>query len=160
MLQVLYRATGTVVGWLDRHGQPLLLLALRLYMAQAFFLAGLTKIRDWDTTLLLFMDEYHVPVLPPAVAAVAGTFGELVFPVLLVLGLFGRFAAAALFFVNIVAVISYPGLAEPALKEHFYWGTLLLVLLAFGPGRWAVDHWLRSWWTISGAFMRRPRLQR
>ena len=65
------------------------LLAARLYVAQVFFSAGLTKLRDWDTTLALFADEYHVPLLPPAVAAVAGTAGELVLPLLLALGLGG-----------------------------------------------------------------------
>ena len=37
---------------------------IRLYISKVFFLSGLTKIRDWDTTLTLFQDEYHVPVLP------------------------------------------------------------------------------------------------
>ncbi len=61
-------------------------LAARLYVANVFFLAGLTKIRDWDTTLALFADEYMVPFLSPALAAFGGTAGELVLPVLLVLG--------------------------------------------------------------------------
>lgn len=119
--------------------QSPLLLLMRLYVAQVFWLSGLTKIRDWDTTLLLFTEEYKVPLLSPTFAAYSGTFGELVFPVLLVLGLGGRYAAAALFIVNIVAVISYPGLAEPALFQHFAWGTMLAVLAIVGPGRWAAD---------------------
>lgn len=123
---------------LDSLQSPLLLL-MRLYVAQVFWLSGLTKIRDWDTTLLLFTEEYQVPLLSPTLAAYSGTFGELVFPVLLVLGLGGRYAAAALFFVNIVAVVSYPGMAEPALFQHFAWGTLLAVLATVGPGRWAAD---------------------
>ena len=64
--------------------QPAGALAARLYIAQVFWLAGLTKIRDWETTLLLFTEEYRVPVLPPAWAAVSGTAGELLLPVLLV----------------------------------------------------------------------------
>lgn len=119
--------------------QSPLLLLMRLYVAQVFFAAGLTKLRDWDTTLLLFTEEYKVPLLSPTLAAWSGTFGELVFPVLLVLGLGGRYAALALFVVNIVAVISYPGLAEPALFQHFAWGTMLAVLAIVGPGRWAAD---------------------
>ena len=73
--------------------QPAGALAARLYIAQVFWLAGLTKIRDWETTLLLFTEEYRVPLLPPAWAAVSGTAGELLLPVLLVLGLGGRLAA-------------------------------------------------------------------
>ena len=83
--------------------QPLALLAARLYVASVFFRSGLTKLRDWDITLSLFADEYHVPLLNPTVAAFMGTGAELALPVLLVLGLFGRFAAAGLTILNIVA---------------------------------------------------------
>jgi putative oxidoreductase len=115
------------------------LLAARLYVAQGFFLSGLTKLRDWETTLALFQDEYHVPLLPPALAACAGTAGELVLPVLLVVGLAGRFAAAGLSVVNVVAVLSLAELGEAALQQHQFWGSLLLGLLLWGPGRWSVD---------------------
>ncbi len=119
--------------------QPLALLAARLYVAQVFFLSGLTKIRDWDTTLALFADEYHVPLLPTELAAVLGTGGELVLPVLLALGLFGRFAALGLFVVNFVAVLSLAEIAPAALQQHQFWGSLLVGLLLWGPGRWSLD---------------------
>jgi putative oxidoreductase len=117
-------------------------LAARLYVGHAFFLSGLTKIRDWDTTLALFMDEYHVPLLPANVAAVMGTTGELVLPVLLVLGLAGRFAAAGLSVVNAVAVVSLMEIAGPALQQHVFWGSLLIGLLLWGPGRWSIDRFV------------------
>ena len=109
--------------------QPLALLAARLTVAQAFFLSGLTKLRDWDTTLALFADEYHVPLLPPELAAVMGTAGELVLPVLLVAGLGGRFAAAGLSVVNVVAVLSLAEIAPAALQQHVFWGCLLLAVM-------------------------------
>ncbi|MGH8846843.1 MAG: DoxX family membrane protein, partial [Polaromonas sp.] len=56
--------------------QPAAALLARLYLAQVFFLSGLTKIRDWDTTIALFTDEYKVPLLSPALAAAMGTTGE------------------------------------------------------------------------------------
>ena len=121
------------------------LLAARLYVAQAFFLSGLTKLRSWDSTLALFMDEYKVPVLPPEVAAVAGTTGELVLPVLLALGLAGRFAAAGLSVVNVVAVISLAEIAPAALSQHMLWGSLLVVILLWGPGRWSLDRFAMPW---------------
>jgi putative oxidoreductase len=124
-------------------GGDLIDLALRIYVGKVFFLSGLVKIRDWDSTLALFSDEYHVPVLPPPIAAVLGTFGELVFPVFLVLGLGTRFAALGLTLVNIMAVVSYwhvLSTLEPALAQHFLWGTLLLVTLFHGPGRISIDH--------------------
>jgi putative oxidoreductase len=122
----------------------LLLLATRLYVAWQFFKSGLVKIDDWDTTLLLFQEEYHVPLLPPALAAVAGTTGELLFPSLLVLGLGTRYAALGLSAVNIMAVVSYAHVllaegSEAALGQHQLWGYMLLVVLVFGPGRISVD---------------------
>jgi len=117
-------------------------LGIRLYISKVFFLSGLTKIRDWDTTLTLFQEEYHVPVLPPELAAVMGTAGELILPLFLTLGLATRFAAVGLSFVNIMAVVSYwhfLNMAEPALAQHVYWGVLILVVLLHGPGKISLD---------------------
>jgi putative oxidoreductase len=125
------------------HLQAPAALAARIFVGMAFFRSGLTKIVDWNTTLALFADEYHVPLLPPHIAAFAGTFGELFFPVLLILGLFGRFSAMSLFFVNIVAVLSLSEIAPAALQQHQFWGTLLLALVLWGPGKWSIDAW---WW--------------
>ncbi len=122
---------------------PLLDLGIRLYVANVFWKSGLTKLQSWDTTLALFENEYHVPLLSPAVAATLGTAAELVFPVLLVLGLAGRFSALALFAFNIVAVVSYPDLNEAGLKDHLYWGILLAVTALHGPGKLSFDHWIR-----------------
>ena len=119
--------------------QPLAQLAARLYVAKVFFWSGLTKVRDWDTTLALFHDEYHVPWLPPELAALLGTGGELLLPVLLAAGLFGRFAALGLSVVNAVAVLSLAEIAEPALNQHVFWGSLLAGLLLWGPGRLSLD---------------------
>jgi putative oxidoreductase len=123
--------------------QPLAGLLARLYVAQVFFMSGLTKLRDWDITLALFADEYHVPLLPTPVAAVMGTGGELMLPVLLVLGLGGRFAALGLSVVNVVAVLSLSEIAPAALQQHITWGVLLVVLAVFGSGKWAADSFLR-----------------
>ena len=117
-------------------------LLIRLYVAKVFFLSGLTKISDWDKTVFLFQEEYDVPLLPPEIAGALGTFGELFFPVLLALGLVTPLAALGLSFVNLMAVVSYWAVlkdAEPALAQHMYWGTLLLVTLLHGPGRISLD---------------------
>ncbi len=122
--------------------QPLFALAVRLYIFRVFFLSGLTKLRSWDSTLYLFSNEYHVPVLPPAVAAVMGAGGELIFPVLLLLGWQGRFAAAGLFVVNLVAVMSYPGLEAVMIKDHVLWAVLIAYLFFHGVGRWSLSEGL------------------
>ena len=124
--------------------QPVALLAARLYVAKVFLLSGLTKLRDWDTTLALFMDEYHVPLLPAEWAAWLGTGAELILPVLLVLGLGGRIAALGLFALNAVAVISLMDVADAALQQHIFWGSLLAGLAIYGSGPWSLDRWLAS----------------
>jgi putative oxidoreductase len=126
-------------GWLA-HG---LGLGIRLLLASVFFQAGMTKIASWSTTLALFENEYQVPFLPPDVAAYLGTGVELFFPVLLVLGLGSRVAALVLFVFNIIAVVSYPDLSEVGLKDHQYWGLLLLAPLLYGPGKLSLDHLIR-----------------
>lgn len=122
--------------------RPLTALAARVYVAQVFFLAGVTKLRDWSSTLDLFAYEYQVPLLPPVLAAWLGTAGELILPILLVLGLSGRVAALGLSGVNVMAVLSLPDMPEAAFQLHVFWGSLLAGLAVYGPGPWSVDCWL------------------
>jgi putative oxidoreductase len=128
------------------HAQSLALLVARLYLAQVFFLSGLTKLRDWSSTLALFNDVYQVPLLPPALAAYMGTAGELALPVFLVLGLAGRFAGAGLFVVNLMAALSLAAddFSPAAQAQHTLWGVLALAVLLFGAGRWSVDRFIRA----------------
>jgi putative oxidoreductase len=139
----LYRTTFRFDGLLTEWGGSLMSLALRLYVGSVFFRSGLIKIQDWDSTLQLFTDEYHTPLLSPEVAAVMGAAGELALPLLLFVGLLSRPAALGLFMVNLMAVISYPQLwafdCPAAINDHKYWGIMLLVLVVFGPGRFALD---------------------
>ncbi|WP_083749155.1 DoxX family protein [Pelomonas sp. KK5] len=131
-----------VPGWIRTilsHLQSLALLASRLYVAQVFLLSGLTKIRDWSVTLALFQDEYHVPFLPPELAAYMGTAGELGLSSLLIIGLGTRFAAAGLTVVNIMAVLSLEEIAPAALMGHQLWGTLIVAIGLWGAGRWSAD---------------------
>ena len=50
-----------VMDWLS----PLFLLGLRVYVANAFFKSGLTKIADFSSTVALFENEYKVPLISP-----------------------------------------------------------------------------------------------
>ncbi len=133
--------------------QSLFAFGARLYVSWQFFKSGYIKITTWDSTLYLFENEYHTPLLSPHVAAVVGTFGELFFPTVLVLGIAGRFSAIGLFAVNAMAVISYANVLlaegyEAALAQHVLWGTLLLFLIIYGPGKISLDYLLnRSRWS-------------
>jgi putative oxidoreductase len=123
-------------------------LVLRTFVAWQFLKAGIVKVSNWEGTLSLFREEYTIPVIPPELAAVMGAGGELAFSTLLILGLFSRPAALGLFAVNAMAVISYPQLwtfeCPAAINDHFYWGICLLVLIVVGPGKIAVDQWLKK----------------
>lgn len=126
-----------------------LLLATRLWVSWQFLKSGWLKVTGWESTLELFRSEYQVPLLPPAAAAVAGAAGEVIFPLLLVLGLFARVGALGLFAVNLMAVVSYWHVLgqegfEAALAQHVLWGFMALVLCAFGAGRFSLDHLLTS----------------
>jgi len=144
LLQALMNLCNPLIGLVERWLTPAFDLGIRLYVAEVFFRSGWLKLIDWETTLVLFENEYHVPVLSPTVAAVMGTAGELGLPVLLALGLAGRFGAAGLFVVNLMAVISYPDLPDLGRQDHLLWGVLLLVIVMHGAGRFSVDAWLNK----------------
>ncbi len=134
--------------------QPLSLLLFRLWVALAFWRAGIVKLDDPMGTSYLFNYEYHVPILSPDLAATVGTYVELIVPWLLGLGLFGRISAIFLFVYNIVAVISYPALWPNGLWagfigaefiDHKAWGLMLLAIILFGPGKFSVDAAISRW---------------
>jgi putative oxidoreductase len=131
-------------GLLDRLA-PLADLVTRLYLAKVFIASGWNKVQDWESTLYLFREEYHVPLLPPELAAYLGAGGELVLPVLLAFGLWTRFSACGLFIINVVAVISYfDSLKDSpaALQDHLQWGLLLSLLIVGTVKQLTVDHLL------------------
>lgn len=132
------KASYGIECWL----RPLFDLGLRFYLWQVFFRAGWLKLSDWSGTLSLFDYVYHVPVLPPHLAAIMGTAGEIGFSTLLLLGLASRFAAGGLFVVNLMAVMSFPDIPAIGLKDHYLWCSLILVLLFHGAGRLSLDHWV------------------
>lgn len=140
------RACARLFERLQPWALALFLLALRLLLADVFLRSGLLKLQSWDSTLTLFEHEYQVPLLPPALAAVLGTAGEVALPILLLAGLCSRFAAAGLFVVNLVAALSYPDLSPAGLKDHVLWGWWCAMLVVCGAGRLALDAWLLRRW--------------
>lgn len=124
---------------LERYLTPLFDLGIRGYLVWVFFRSGLTKIQSWDSTLWLFENEYSVPYLPPELAAWLATATELTLPVFILLGLGSRVAAAVLFVFNAIAVISYPDLDIGAVRQHYLWGALMLVLVFHGAGKLSLD---------------------
>jgi putative oxidoreductase len=112
----------------------------RLGIAAVFFTSGRTKvdgiIHITDSTYELFRTEYALPLLPPEIAAVAATWSEHVFSILLVLGLFTRLSASALFAMTLtIEIFVYPD----AWPTHLSWAAILLPLMFRGGGGWSLD---------------------
>jgi putative oxidoreductase len=129
---------GHALRWLDRIPYTLLAIPLRLAVATVFWNSAMAHLASWETTLTLFEEEYKVPVLPPDLAAYLAVGIEVTTPVLLVLGLLTRPAAAVLLgMVTVIEVFVYP----QAWPTHIQWAAMLLVLLARGPGKFSLD-WL------------------
>lgn len=141
-------ANGTLSNSLNKLQSPLLL-TFRAWIAYVFINSGLQKVSTWNDeygVMYLFKEEYHVPLLDPVVAAYLATAGELILPVLILAGFATRLSAVALSILNIVAVISYyETLAKVGqVTPHIFWGSMLLALITFGPGFFAIDQWLKS----------------
>ena len=117
-----------------------LALVARLGVASVFFLAGRTKVEGFlhitDGAYSLFAEEYALPLIPSDLAAHLATYGEHLFPVLLVLGLFTRLSALALLGMTLVIqLFVYPD----AWSTHLSWAAILLFLTAKGGGKWSLD---------------------
>ena len=128
----------------------------RFSIAAVFWKSGQTKVEGFvidliggefslgwprlsDSAVALFKDEYHLPLIAPEIATPLAAFAEHFFPLLILLGLAARLSALAL--LGMTAVIQmqvYPG----AYPTHGVWAAVLLYLVAHGPGKVSVDHWI------------------
>ena len=126
-------------------------LVMRLALAVPFWKSGILKWNGFgrlnDTAVTLFTDEfmlhlpggpYHFPA-PSVMAFLSGT-GEILFPVLLVLGLGTRFAALGLLFMTAIVELTVPD----GWPIHLTWAAMALGIMAWGPGRISADHLIRG----------------
>lgn len=139
-IAVLIRPFIRLFNWLS----PVSDLLARIWVAQLFFFAGIVKVQSWESTQMLFAHLYKVPFLSPYVAAVLGTSAELILPILLVLGLGGRFLIFIFFCYNAICAISYPFLwtsqGIAGLDQHISWGLLLMLMMFHGSGKFSLDY--------------------
>jgi len=128
-------------------------ITVRLYLLKVFFMSGMTKLQSWQSTLDLFAYEYNVPFLPSELAAYLGTAAELIFPVLILLGLLTRPAAIGLFFLNAMATYVYSQTDYfnfTGLADHLLWGAMILIYVISGPMRLSIDSLLDKRFSSSG----------
>ena len=131
------RCVAALGTWI---GHDLLALSARFGIAAVFWLSGRTKVEGLltvsDGAVALFLEEYRVPLLAPELAAHLAAYAEHLFPVLLVLGLFTRFAALALFGMTaVIQIFVYPD----AWPTHLVWATAMLYLIGRGGGGLSLD---------------------
>lgn len=130
----------SAIGLLDRIPADIPQIFFRAGMGLVFWRSAQSKLASWDTTLLLFKEEYRVPLLPPELAASMATAVELSTPILLVLGLATRFGAAAMLGMTLVIqFLVYP----QNYPDHLLWAGPLLYLILRGPGALSLDHLIR-----------------
>jgi len=125
-------------------------LVLRFALAVPFWKSGILKWDGFlhlsDTAVSLFTDEFmlHLPGGPypfpaPAVMAFLSGCGEIIFPVLLVLGLGTRFAALGLLAMTLIVELTVPD----GWPIHLTWAAMALAIIAGGPGRLSLDQLIR-----------------
>lgn len=115
----------------------ILQLGMRIGVGAVFFKAGLLKYNSPEFAILLFRDEYQVPLLAPEVAARLAMANELTVPILLFLGLATRLATLPLLgMIAVIQIFVYPN----AWTDHLLWGSILGFLLTRGPGALSLDY--------------------
>ena len=123
--------------WLARFPLSVIQLAGRVGVGAVFFKAGLLKYNSPEFTILLFRDEYQVPLLDPAVAARIAMIQELTIPIFLFLGLATRLATIPLLgMILVIQTFVYPN----AYNDHLVWGSILVLVLTRGPGVFSLDY--------------------
>ncbi|NMX65086.1 DoxX family protein [Pseudomonas sp. WS 5079] len=149
-----------VIQAFEKIPYSLIALVARFSIAAVFWKSGQTKVEGLaidlvdgtfelgmphlaSSTVPLFQSEYRIPFVPAEAAAYMATFAEHFFPVLILLGLATRLSALALLGMTLVIqLFVYPD----AYPTHGTWIALLLVLMAKGPGRVSIDHWIARRW--------------
>ncbi|ROM79937.1 hypothetical protein BK652_20815 [Pseudomonas brassicacearum] len=147
------------IALLEQIPHSLIAFIARFSIAAVFWKSGQTKVEGlaidlidgtfqlgWphlaDSTVPLFKSEYPVPLLSAEVAAHLAAFAEHFFPVLILLGLATRFSALALLGMTLaIQTFVYPD----AYPTHGTWAAVLLYLMARGPGKLSIDHWVAVW---------------
>lgn len=140
------RLIGAVLAWLTWLAALVAPPLLRIALAIPFFRSGLTK---WDGMSLsssatyLFENEFKLHVFGmaydfpmPTIAAHASAMGEIVLPILLVLGLATRFAAVGILVMTAIIQLVVP---DGWLTFHLPWAAMAFALIALGPGALSLD---------------------
>jgi len=140
--------TRNVFGLLNRAGEWLAPLGLRLLLAYEFWESGLEKLHgmNWFASI---QDKFPFPcnVVPPEISWQIATWSELIGPIALVLGLGTRFASVSLIILTVVAWVSVHAgngynIVDNGFKLPLIYLIMFVPLLLSGPGKLSLDHWI------------------
>jgi putative oxidoreductase len=138
LLRFSRRSTDFSVRVLRGLAWPKVELAIRLWLAQIFFVSGVLKLTHWDTALYLATHEYPVSWLSPSSAAAIGVCIEVIGGALLTLGFMTRYAAAPMLALALVAQFAYL-----PFDNQLFWTALFGWYAVCGAGPISVDSMLR-----------------
>lgn len=147
--------TQNIFGLLNRAGEWLSPLGLRLLLAYEFWQAGFEKLHG-DNWFADIQDQFPFPLnlVPVDISWQLSTWTELIGPVALVLGLGTRFASVSLIILTIVAWVSVHAgngynVSDNGFKLPLIYLIMFVPLLLSGPGKLSLDHWIARWQTRS-----------
>jgi putative oxidoreductase len=161
-MNTLLNKIGEIEKNFQRIPHSVIAFVARFSLAATFWQSGQSKIEglainvvhgEWmlgwphlaDGTIELFRDEYRLPLINPEWAAYMATVAEHALPLLLLVGLFTRWAALGLLLMTLtIQLLVYPS----AWMVHGLWATGLMFLMVQGSGCASLDFW------ISGKFKR------
>jgi putative oxidoreductase len=124
------------IAALDAAPYDAIALIARAATFSVFIRSGTQKLSDWNSTLLLFQNEYHTPVLPPEIAAYTATTLEIGCSSLILAGLLTRVSTLLLLGMTLtIQLFIYP----EAWPTHIQWLAFMIVLVLRGPGRVSLD---------------------
>ena len=130
---------ATMFRFLERTAGPVVDLAIRIWIAQTFFVSAVLKLADWNNAIRLATFEYPVAWLSPVTAAYLGVSIEFFGALLLAFGLATRVGALAMLILVLVVHTNYL-----ALDVNLLEAALLGWFVIRGAGPLSLDRLLQQ----------------
>lgn len=151
MKNSLCKALGPIDNLLSMIPEWAVSLAMRLVIFKVFWFSVQTKIYGltiggqhfafWQISDSAYFQFYEFPyaILHHEIIITLATYAEFFLPILILFGLFTRFAALGLFFVTLVIQLVMP---DAFWSIHIYWFLIVLYLMRNGGGLFSIDRLL------------------
>ena len=115
----------------------------RILLSAIFLINGIGKIFNYEGTIQ-YMENFDVPgyLIIPAI------IGEILFPILLIIGYYTKFSALVLsLFTLVLAVIFHTDFSNQmqlmSFLKNFAIAGGFLIIFVYGPGKYSLDHKLK-----------------